>query len=179
MPQPPPFWPCCETLLVADLPLLQVPPGTSTHGQGANRAGLQGTFLNKTTRDRRFCILFCVFPYRVWWFGICQATRLRTDGERCETPLISEGLFQKRRAQAHAGFRPLLSHPSCRDCPKWVSCWWGGLLLLCLGHLRSLVPVLPLPACPILCLIRDVRGELLREKGCSLPCTPSLKALTP
>lgn len=123
--------------------------------------------------------MFCVFPYRVWWFGICQATRLRTDGERCETPLISEGLFQKCRAQAHAGFRPLLSHPPCRDCPKWVSCWWGVPLLLCLGHLRSLVPVLPLPACPISCLIGDVCGELLGEKGCSLPCTPSLKAQTP
>lgn len=112
-----------KTLLTADLSPVQVPPWASTHAWSMNRARLRGTFLNKTRGDIRLCILFCVFPYRVWWFGICQVNRLRTDGERCETPLISEGLFQKHREQTHAGFWPLLLRPFCKRCPKCTLCW--------------------------------------------------------
>ena len=62
-----------KTLLTAALSPVQVPPWASTHAWGMNRARLRGTFLNKTRGDIKLCILFCVFPYGVWWFGICQS----------------------------------------------------------------------------------------------------------
>lgn len=101
--------------------------------------------LNKTRRDRRLCVLLCVFPYRVRWFGICQVNRLRTDGERCETPLISKGLFQKHRARAHAG--PCSHVLSAETAPNVLHAG-GKLLCPCTSGSSNLLPLsaLLLPA---------------------------------
>lgn len=155
-------------LLKAELFLLQASPWVSMHGWGVGRAGLQRMVLNKTRRDRRLCVLFCVFPYRVWWFGICQVNRLRTDGKRCETPLISEGLFQKHRAQAHAG--PFSHVLFAKTAPNVLHAG-GELLCPCTSGSSNLLPLsaLPLPAPTILCLIQAVLGNCLWRRAALCP----------
>jgi len=112
--------------------------------------------------------VFCVFPYGVWWFGICQVNRLRTDGERCETPLISEGLFQKHRAQAHAG--PCSHVLSAETAPNALHAG-GELLCPCTLGSSNLLPLsaLVLPAPNTLCLTQAVWGNCLWRRAALCP----------